>query len=87
MSILKEYEKRSIEEVNRLNGWGLNKDEAIEIVKSHRGAVPHSWGGGMKLREIIEYKLTDINYHTLCALLHEGKYAEAFSYIEEDYGR
>lgn len=59
-------------------GWGLTMSDALAYVREHMIGCIHD-------REVIEYILTECNYHTLCKLLKENKYADALRELANDY--
>lgn len=76
---LKESDKDKMRALNAKNGWGIDYDDIMKLVKQHE-----------KLREsnpykcaLIEYRLTDINCHTEVSLISVGKYEEARESIEK----
>lgn len=75
--MLSAKEEKAIETLNANNGWGLDHDEFEVLVAKHRAARDK---GNQHEMEAIEYRLTDINFHTSCELLSEGKYQEALEH-------
>lgn len=63
-----------IDNLNRRNGYGLTTKELSRIIQQHKKARAI---GDFRAMSVIEYRLTDINYHTECRLLSAGKYEEA----------
>ena len=58
--------------------WGFNKEDCQKFLEEHKK-------GNMRTRYIIEERLEDANFHTLCGLLSNMEYDKAMKYIEEDY--
>lgn len=60
--------------LNARNGWGLSQNMMERLIREHKKARKH---GDVRTMSKIEFRLTDINFHTECGLLKAGKYAEA----------
>lgn len=75
--MLSAKEEKAIETLNANNGWGLDYDEFAALVAKHLAARNR---GDRHEMEVIEYRLTDVNFHTSCELLSEGKYQEALEH-------
>ena len=75
--MLSSKEEKAIETLNANNGWGLGHDEFEVLVAKHRAARDK---GDQHETEAIEYRLTDINFHTSCELLSKEKYQEALEH-------
>ncbi len=58
--------------------WSLSHDTYNALVQIHRGAYLYEERCAA-VRQFIEDVLTDINYHTECALLHKGMYKDALN--------
>lgn len=78
--MLTKREKDQIDKINHQNGYMLYKVEMEQMIRSHKNARAV---GDKHTMEAIEYRLTDINFHYECGLLHEGKYDEAEKTLEE----
>lgn len=63
-----------IDNLNHRNDYGLTSNELSRIIQQHKKARA---AGDFRTMSMIEYRLTDINYHTECRLLSAGKYEEA----------
>lgn len=72
--MLTEKETNRIRALNRRHGYVLYKKEMEKMIRDHKNARAV---GDKHTMEAIEYRLTDINFHYECGLLHEGKYDEA----------
>ncbi|MBQ9348750.1 MAG: hypothetical protein IJT94_15675 [Oscillibacter sp.] len=59
--------------VNRQNGYGISAKQLKELSRQHRKARAE---GNTHKMELIEYRLTAINFHHECGLLAHGRYAE-----------
>ena len=70
-------ERKQIDLLNQMNRWGLNPGEFEYLVKQHQAARDSEDRHKM---DLIEYRLTDINFHTACRLLSEGRYREALEH-------
>ena len=66
-----------INNLNRRNGYGLTRKELSRIIQKHKRARA---AGDFRTMSMIEYRLTDVNYHIECGLLSAGKY----EFAEED---
>jgi hypothetical protein len=60
----------------QLEDWGISKEQLEELIYVHRIA-------DKKTKEGIEDALEDINFHTECGYLSEGKYKEAYECLKE----
>lgn len=79
---LTEKETDKIRNLNAKNGYGLEEKEATQMLISHSKARLIN---NLKAMALIEYRLTDINYHTLAGYLHKGLYEEAKKEITSIY--
>lgn len=73
---LKDCDKDRMRALNSKNHYGLSIAEFRDIVEKHRAA--RKSGNDYKMA-LIEYRLTDINYHRECGLLEKGLYDEALA--------
>lgn len=65
------------ERINRLNakrGWGITNSSLMRLIRQHKKARSNE---DARTMSVIEYRLTDINFHSECRLIHAGKYKEA----------
>lgn len=68
---LKEEDKDRMRNLNHKNHWGLSSKQLECLVKKHQKARKF---GDEYICLLIEYRLCDINYHTVVDLLHAGEY-------------
>lgn len=80
--LLTEKETETIRNLNAENGYGIDYEEALMLIKRHEKAREKQDRKGMAL---IQYRLTDINYHSLEGCLNSGLYFEAAAHIEETF--
>lgn len=73
---LKEKDTDRMKRLNRNNGYGLTAKQMARLIDEHEKGEDY-------LKTLIEYRLTDINFHTECALLASGRYAEARALLKE----
>lgn len=71
---LKEEDKDRMRNLNHKNHWGLSSKQLVRLTKEHRKACE---SGDKYTCLLIEYRLTDINFHTEVNLLHAGEYEKA----------
>lgn len=62
---------RRSDALNRKNHYGMSYDELRRLCARHKRARA---AGDIRTMEKIEYRLTDINFHHECSLLHAGEY-------------
>lgn len=63
-----------IDRLNARSGWGITYSTLIRLIRQHRRARVN---GDVRIMSVIEYRLTDINFHTECRLIHAARYKEA----------
>ena len=73
-------ERYRIGRLNARNGYGLNTSQLRRLGYEHKKARS---AGDIHTMELIEYRLTDINFHHECALLHYGEYAKFNAELKE----
>ena len=73
---------RRMDALNRKNGWGLSMKQLVMAVSAHKHARET---GDIRRMEMIEYRLTDINFHTECAMLNAGEYDELREKINREW--
>lgn len=56
----------SMEALNAWNGYGFTNDELKAMILEHQKAC--------RIAEMIEYRLTDANFHSEAKCLHNGEY-------------
>lgn len=62
--------------LNRKNGWGLTADQMKRIISAYEKGNDYK-------RALIEYRLTDVNFHTEVELLKNGKFNELKEQVKE----
>lgn len=75
-ALLKDKDTDRMKRLNRKNGYGLTAKQMARLIDEHEKGEDY-------LKALIEYRLTDINFHTECVLLAMGKYAEARALLKE----
>lgn len=73
---LRESDMQRVRNRNRRNGWGLTADQMKRIISAYEK-------GDNYKRALIEYRLTDINYHNEIELLKNGKFNELREQVKE----
>ena len=73
---LRESDKRRAVNLNRKNKYGLDSVQMMRLIKSHQK-------GDTYKRALVEYRLTDINFHREVELLINGKYNELKEQVKE----
>lgn len=68
-----EHDAHMIDVLNRKNSWGITYRELKGLCTRHQNARKNN---DIRTMEKIEYRLTDINFHWECGMMHQGKYAE-----------
>ena len=68
-----DVERYRIGRLNARNGYGLNASRLRRLGYEHKKARK---AGDTHAMELIEYRLTDINFHHECSLLYYGEYAK-----------
>ena len=71
---------RAAEQMNQKNGWGITYADLLRLGRRHETARA---AGDVRTMEKIEYRLTDINFHTECGQLHRGEYEKFYDGCEE----
>ena len=72
--MLSTEERAKIDQVNAENKWGIASEEYELLVATHANARDRDDKHEM---EAIEYRLTDLNFHSEVKMLQEGRYYEA----------
>ena len=62
--------------LNRKNRWGLTADQMKRIISAYEKGNDYK-------RALIEYRLTDVNFHTEVELLKAGKFNELREQVKE----
>ena len=73
---LRESDKRRAVNLNRKNRYGLDSVQMMRLINSHQK-------GDTYKRALVEYRLTDINFHREVELLINGKYNELKEQVKE----
>ena len=73
---LRESDKRRAVNLNRKNKYGLDSVQMMRLINSHQK-------GDTYKRALVEYRLTDINFHHEVELLINGKYNELKEQVKE----
>ena len=71
---LTDVDKDKCKEANARNGYGLSNSQLKKLFKEHKNGNEYE-------KALIEYRLTDINFHSDVTLMMLGKYDE----IEKHY--
>jgi len=75
---LADEEMDKLKELNVKNGYGLSRSHMKKLCREHKSA---RFAEDYKAMALIEYRLTDINFHSFCGLLNQGEYKKALEYI------
>ncbi len=73
---LRESDMQRARNLNRKNGYGLTADQMKRIISAYEKSDDYK-------RALIEYRLTDINFHTEVELLKAGKFNELREQVKE----
>ena len=76
---LKEEDVNKMRNLNRKNHYCLSCKELESLAKKHQN---HRKIGDEYTCLLIEYRLTDINFHTEASLLHAGEYEKVIEIIK-----
>ena len=76
--MLTEKEMERIDKLNKKNEYGLSKAQHTRLVNKYKAAIEN---GDDHTIELIEYRLTDINFHATVRLLEQGKFEEAIKWF------
>lgn len=71
---------KRIDNINSKNHYGINDIQLIRLINKHKKARAEN---DQRTMSMIEYRLTDINFHHECGLLCSGKYEEALKEVKE----
>lgn len=77
---LKKSDMRRMATLNAKNEWGLYPDQMLRLIKNHQKAKE---AGNSYKCALIEYRLTDINYHREMGLLQSGRYDELIKEVKQ----
>lgn len=67
---------KRMDNLNSKNHYGISHEELNKLIKQHKKARSQN---DKRKMSMIEYRLTDINFHCECGLLIKGKYDEALA--------
>lgn len=73
---LREIDKRRAVNLNRKNGYGLDNVQMMLLNNAHQN-------GDAYKRALVEFRLTDINFHREVKLLINGKYDELKEQVKQ----
>ena len=73
---LRESDKRRAVNLNRKNGYGLDNVQMMRLINAHQN-------GDAYKRALIEFRLTDINFHREVEMLMNGKYDELKEQVKQ----
>ena len=73
---LREIDKRRAVNLNRKNKYGLDSTQMMRLINSHQN-------GDAYKRALVEFRLTDINFHREVKLLINGKYDELKEQVKQ----
>lgn len=78
--ILSNDERKAQNRLNAKNNYGISQSMLISLIKKHKKAR-----GEFDLKTLakIEYRLSDINFHSECAMLHNGNYTDAMQIVSQ----
>ena len=77
---LTDEEKDHEKELNCKNEYGLTYNQMLTLTRKHKAARKAS---DYRTMTRIEYRLTDINFHSLCGQLYKGEYADVYSEVKK----
>lgn len=77
--MLTNNEREKIDNLNSKNNYGLSDNMLKTLITQHKKARKEN---DDHIMELIEYRLTDINFHYECGLLSVGKYQEAYNSLK-----
>lgn len=73
---LRESDKRRAVNLNRKNGYGLDNVQMMRLINVHQKSDAYK-------RALVEYRLTDINFHCEVEMLMNGKYDELKEQVKQ----
>ena len=73
---LREIDKRRAVNLNPKNGYGLDNVQMMRLINAHQN-------GDAYKRALVEFRLTDINFHREVKLLINGKYDELKEQVKQ----
>lgn len=78
--VLTAKERNAQNALNAKNGYGINAKMLLRLAQNHKKARA---ANDVKTVAKIEYRLTDINFHHECSLLHRGEYGTVYRICAE----
>lgn len=78
--ILSNSERDAQNKLNIKNHYGINKSLLISLIKKHKKARDEF---DIKTLAKIEYRLSDINFHSERTMLHNGNYDEVMQLVSQ----
>jgi len=79
-SLLTLEDRDKISKINIKNNYGISQSVLRNLIKNHKAARSKN---DLHEMELIEYRLTDINFHSECGLISKGLYKEAFEMVDD----
>lgn len=73
---LRESDIRRATNLNRKNGYGLDSTQMMRLINTHQK-------GDAYKRALVEFRLTDINFHREVEMLMNGKYDELKEQVKQ----
>ena len=73
---LRESDKRRAVNLNRKNGYGLDSKQMMRLINNHKKGDAYKCA-------LIEFRLTDINFHREVEMLMNGKYDELKEQVKQ----
>lgn len=73
---LRESDRSRVISLNRKNDYGLDSKQMMSLVNAHQK-------GDAYKRALIEFRLTDINFHREVEMLMNGKYGELKELVKQ----
>ena len=71
---------KRMDNLNSKNHYGINDIQLTRLINKHKKARAEN---DQRTMSMIEYRLTDINFHHECGLLYRGEYEEALKEVKE----
>ena len=75
------HDRDVMHNLNVKNHYGLSYNQLVRLVSAHRYARKHD---DIRRMEMIEYRLTDINFHHECFMINNGLYDELYDEIRNE---
>jgi hypothetical protein len=80
--VLKEADADRMRNLNAKNGWGIRYEDLMKLISQHQKAKA---AGDLYKCALIEYRLTDINFHSEVSMLEKGQYEELRQLTKETF--